>query len=347
MSGPFNTFDARFRMQQKLLDFSDFEKFQASRMGVLIAKYEEKFSRQKVVFLTAVAYLEGLRALSELKAAVADMELAERLFAQARRQQEVGIATGVEVARSETRVAQNKLRHEKAQMDVHNALIGLQRVTGLPYDTSLRLKNSLFFIAEPVQSADSAVTTAESTRMEMQIANDRVRMTHYQLNAARAERLPTISFDGGVGLSGLGMDETARLVGDAVFFVRVPIFEGGQIAGAVKESKSVYRQQKISYEDLKRQVGEDVHMALWAMDTRVEQVRAAAKVYELARRELQLAGNRFKQGVGDNVEVVNAQTALTNARDEYISALNDYHNTRMNLYFALGQVESFYLQKSE
>jgi outer membrane protein TolC len=344
MVGPFTTFDARFRMTQKLLDLSAFSNFQASKAGVQIAKYERDFSKQKVIFLAAVAYLEALRSLSQLKAARADIELAERLWMQARRQQEVGIATGVDVARAETRLAQEQLRYERAQMGTHDALIGLQRVTGLPYTAAIRLTNSLLFMGESRRPSDRAVETAETERLEMQIAKEQIRAARYRYFAAHAERLPKINFAGDVGVKGLGVDDTARLTGGAFFEIGIPVFEGGRIEGAIKETQSAKRQKEITYEDLRRQVEEDVRKALWAMETRVAQVRAAAQVYTFARRELQLASNRFKQGVGDNVEVVNAQTVVTNSRDDYISALSDYHTARMNLYFSLGQAESFSLK---
>ena len=85
-------------------------------------------------------------------------------------------------------------------------------------------------------------------------------------------------------------------------------------------------------------------MALWTIETSVEQVNAAGQLVELSQRELELASHRFSEGVGDNVEVVNAQTALEQARNEYIVALTQYHAARVNWYFALGKADSFYLQ---
>jgi len=67
-------------------------------------------------------------------------------------------------------------------------------------------------------------------------------------------------------------------------------------------------------------------------------------VVGLSKHELDLASDRFMQGVGDNIEVLNAQTALEEARSQYVSALTLYHAARVNLYFALGESNSFYLQ---
>jgi outer membrane protein TolC len=63
----------------------------------------------------------------------------------------------------------------------------------------------------------------------------------------------------------------------------------------------------------------------------------------LANRELVLAQDRFKNGVADNIEVVNAQTALENSRLMLVSSLAQFNLARLNLAAALGRAEDFRL----
>ncbi|HKC88109.1 MAG TPA: TolC family protein, partial [Blastocatellia bacterium] len=58
-------------------------------------------------------------------------------------------------------------------------------------------------------------------------------------------------------------------------------------------------------------------------------------------RELEQSRDRFSAGVGDNIEVLNAQTALENARNAQVSALTAYNSARINLAAALGRSETF------
>jgi len=344
--GPFNTFDARFSLAQKLLDLSAVSRFQAGQVGVQIARYQEKLAEQKVTLLAAMAYLEALRSYGEFKAAQADLELAERLLEQARRQHAVGIATGVDVARAETQVAEKKLRLEKSLADVHDAYIQLQRVVDVSFLSPVRLLNSLCFVNEIPVDAESAVGEALRDRLESQIARDQIRASRFKLNEARAEFLPKIEFTGDYGLSGTAPDDHDRSVGNVLFRATMPVFESGQIYGQIKEASAKKRQEEFNYTDLRRQIEEDVRLALWTLETGIEQVRAASKVVALAQREFELANHRFSQGLGDNVEVVSAQTTLAQARDTYISALTSYHAARINLYFSLGKTESFFLQNT-
>jgi outer membrane protein len=56
---------------------------------------------------------------------------------------------------------------------------------------------------------------------------------------------------------------------------------------------------------------------------------------------LEQSRDRFSAGVGDNIEVLNAQTALENARNAQVSALTAYNTARINLAAALGRAETF------
>ncbi len=345
--GPFNTFDARFFLTQKSLDLSALSRFQASRINSQMAENEEKLARQKVIMIASAAYIEALRAYGAYKAAEADYLLAERLLKQTKHQNEVGIATGVDLARANTRLAEEKFRLERTKTDVHEAYLDLQRVTGLSFSSTLRLVNSLCFIDAPLPSLHKAVQNALDERLEMQIAQDQIRASKFQLYGAVTEVLPKFDFNGDYGLSGIEPNKTARQTGEVTFRLSMPLFEGGLIAGQIKETKSQKKQAEIQFDDLKRQIEEDVHLSLWTLETNIEQVKAASQVVQFAHRELEMAGHRFAQGVGDNIEVVNAQTILARAQDDYVVALSLYHTARMNLYFALGRAEEFYLQKIE
>lgn len=345
--GPFNTFDARFELTQSLLNLSAFARFQAGKSEVRAAGYQEELAHQQVVLITAAAYLEALRSYSALKAAHADLDLARRLLRQAEHQAEAGVANGVDVARADTRAAQEELRYENIRRSVQDAYLDFQRVTGLSYSSLVEFQDSLAFVEDPPPPAGEAVASALENRMEIGAAREILHADHELEWAARGERFPRVDFSGNYGLSGTGPDKSARQTGAGLLRVSVPIFEGGKIHGDAEEASSRKKQQEIDLEDLKRQIEEDVYKALWTLQTQTDQVRAAGKVVLLAKRELRLAGDRFTQGVGDNIEVLNAQTALAQAREGYITALAQYHLARINFYFALGRSGSFYLPKIE
>jgi len=345
--GPYDTFDARFRLTQKIFDLSAFSRFQAGNAAVKVKQYEEEFARQKVILEASLTYLAALQSKGEFKATEADLKLAIRFLQQAEHQHEVEIATGVDVARAKTRKAEEEFLLEQARMTLTESFLQVQRVAGLPYENRLCLSDSLSYIKEPEIPVDEAVRSAESKRLEMRILSDKIRAQNYLLRAAKMEMLPKAELDGDYGLDGSGPRRNDRGTGEIMIGMSMPLLEGGRIWGTISAESSRKRQLERELEDLKRQIEEDVRLALLEIKTGRKQVKAAGSILDLARRELKMANDRFAEGVGDNVEVVGAQATLARARDTYITALTQYHVARLNLFFALGQAGDFSLKNAD
>ncbi|HNX68946.1 MAG TPA: TolC family protein [Candidatus Omnitrophota bacterium] len=347
LAGPFDTFDARFRLTQKVFDLSAFSRFQAGYTAVKVKEFEEEFARQKVTLEASLAYLVALRSKGEFKAAEADLELAERLLRQAEHQHEAQIATGVDVARATTRRAEGEFVVEQMKMVLTEAYLQLQRVAGLPYDEKLALSDSLDYLEEPEITVQDAVNIAERDRLEARILQDRIRAQNYLVRAAKLEPFPKGVLSGDYGLSGNGPKRNDRATGQIMIGMSMPLLEGGKIWGTIRAESSRKRQLERQMEDLRRQIEEDVRLALLKIRTERQQVKTAKSILDLAQRELKMSRDRFAEGLGDNVEVVGAQATLARARDTYVIALTEYHVARLNLLFALGQTGSFHLKTKD
>jgi len=55
-----------------------------------------------------------------------------------------------------------------------------------------------------------------------------------------------------------------------------------------------------------------------------------------AERALELSTDRYKVGAGTQIDVLNAETALTDARGSYVDALRNYSVARATLIRATG-----------
>jgi outer membrane protein len=339
--GPFNAFDARVQLAQTLFNLSAIRNYQAGRIGVNIAAISEQLARQQVIANTALAYLNALRTERALEAAEANLELARTLFTLARDQHRSGVANGLDVTRAETRVAQQEFRLAQANTDIQQARLQLQRVTGLPLGIPLLLTDKLAYTGDPLPLAQAAVEIAERERVEIRLAQEQVKFNDYERRAASAAHLPSIDFVADYGSSGVKpdvLDLPTRSIGIRLV---MPIFDGGLTRGRVAVATSRLRQAELQLNDQRAQVEQDVRLALQTLATAAEQVRAAEQALRLAERELQMARDRFAAGLGDNIEVVNAQTSLADARDAQIAALTIHTAARINLASATGRVESF------
>jgi outer membrane protein TolC len=339
--GPFRNFDARVLLAQTVFDLSAIRNYQAGRAGVRVAELQEALAREQVASGTGLIYLEALRADASVVAAQANVELAQTLLNLAQDQRNAGVATGVDVTRAQTRLAEQQVGLAQAQTMSEQARLNLQRVVGLPLGSSLTLTDQLKFTEEPLPVVEIAVAQAGENRREIQVAEEQNRVSRLERDAVRAEYLPSLEFLGDYGVSGITPNNSDLPTRRVALQVNLPIFNGGLTRGRSTAATSRQRQTELELSSVRGQVEEDVRLALTTLRTAAVQVRAADENVTLAERELEMARDRFKAGVGDNLEVVSAQTSLANARDARVTALAQHSAARLNLAAALGRAETF------
>lgn len=339
--GPFNNFDARARLVQSLFNWQAIQQYRAGQTGINLARVEEQMTRQQVVTQAALAYLNTISADRALEAARANLDLAQSLFKLAQDRRDAGVATGIDVTRAEIRTAEERLRLTQTQTNAQQARTTLLRALGIPLSTSLTLTDTLQFLPEALPTTEQVVTEAQRDRPEIRVAEEQLKLSGYNLSATRAERLPTVDFVGDYGESGNTPWLNSVPTRTAGVRVSIPIFNGGRTQGRITEARSQQQQAVLRLQDTRTQVEEDVRLAIQTITTATEQVRVAQQALQLAQREVEMARDRFTAGVADNLEVINAQTSLANAREAEVTALAQYNAARINLAAARGRVDAF------
>ncbi len=345
--GPYNSFDGRIQLVQQIFDLSAIERFRAEQVNSKIAQLDEELAAKQVRSAVSLAYLNALSAEADLKAAKADFDLAKQLLKLGRHQNAAGLATSIDVTRFETREAEEAARYLQAIMNLHKAYIELNRVIGLPLSTRLKLTDSMDLMLGHIFSVSEGIDFANRNRTEIKIASERIHHQELKVEEAKSERLPKVGFSGDYGLGGDSPNNSLRNVGEAGVLLNMPIFDSGLIKGEVQEAESNKRQSQLTYDDLTKQVQEDVRLAFQTLIVGIKQVKAAKKTLGLAKRELDMSKDLFSAGIGDNIQVIDAQTVLARARQEYVAMLFQYNTARVNLYSALGNVEAFRLVKKK
>src|SRR2546423_10654 len=210
------------------------------------------------------------------------------------------------------------------------------------FDARARLVQTIFSLSaiKNYQAGRAGVHIAE---LEEQLAREQVASgtALVYLEALRAELLPSLEFVGDYGVSGITPTNTDLPTRRVAIQLNVPVFNGGLTNGRIAVAASRERQAELELGSVRGQVEEDVRLALSNIRTTAAEVRAANESVQLAERELAMARDRFRAGVADNLEVINAQTALANARDAQVAAITQYNAARLNLAAALGRAETF------
>ena len=340
--GPYNTFDARFALVQKLLDVNSIWNAKAASADVQVAQFAQDLAAEQVASAAALAYIEDLRALQGVQDARANLDLAQRLSTLAHHQHDAGLATGVDTARAETRLARDRQRLIQARLAATQADIRLKRVVGIPLADPVVLSESQNPPPGPVPQEVSAIAQAHTDRPEIRMTREQLKAETYGLDAARAGYLPVVAATADYGFSGNEPNGSAR-TGSIGGRLDLPLFSGGLTHGQIQEAKGRRAAAQSQYDDTEIQVEEDVRLALQTLSAEGDDVGAAQTQLQLAEQELQLAQDRYIAGVGDNIQVVTAQASLEDARKSLVDVRARYSDARANLAMALGHMQTFSL----
>lgn len=289
----------------------------------------------------ALAYFDILQGDEAVKARESNVTLFQQIVRMARDKRTGGMASGLDTARAEAHLDNERQRVLIAKNEVARARLALLRAIGLPYEVPVVLTDELHVPETPVPMIEQALDIAEHNRVEVKAQVHRIQAAQLAAQSTMSERLPSLVARGDLGQIGNHWTDTLT-THNIGLVLSVPIFDGGQREGRVQQTRSQYQQEVIRLQDVRSQVGLEVHEAIVTLQSSREQLDISKSGLRAALTEFELARERFVTLQSSNVELTTAQLSLVRARDNALDALKRVHASRVNLARSLGQLDRLY-----
>ena len=337
-TGPFSIFDARANVSQSIFSLSLIQRWRASRQALKVAELESETTKFDTMSAVGLFYVEALKAEATVKARELNLQVFGELLELARSRRGGGMGTGLDTARLEAQLENERQQLTTARYDVERLKLNLLNSLGISFDVRLTLTDQLKLeVSEPPAVAD-AVTTAMTQRMEVKAQQQRIKTASLTLNSAESERIPSVVAQGDYGLIGNRMNNTLDTYNVGVFLT-VPLFEGAR-QGRISESRSQVNQEQIRLRVVTNQVMLEVREALVTLSSAKEQLAISHAGLQAALKELALARERYAiLTASSNLEVINAVYSLSRARENAVDAMFRLNGARVNLARALGELD--------
>ena len=339
--GPFGYFDSRAYLKQSAFDWESIERARSSNAQLKAAEFASKDAREFVVLVIVSNYLLTIADESEVESATSQRDTARALFQQATDQRAVGLASAVDVLRSQVQLQSREQKLISEQNALAKQKLVLARAIGLPLSQSFEITTPVPYEELTAQSLDDAMQAAYKNRPDFQSQMNRVRSAELARKAALAERYPSIGAEADYGLSGVDPGTSHGTV-DAAATLRIPIFQGGRVHGDVLRADASVNEERQRMDDLRAKIDQEVRDVYLDLDATGQEVSVEKNAVTLATQNLEQSRDRFRSGVTDNIEVVQAQDALATATDAYIASLYSYNLAKLSLAKATGVAESRY-----
>ncbi len=160
-----------------------------------------------------------------------------------------------------------------------------------------------------------------------------------QIGVAVADFFPNVSLTGSFGIAALNASQLGSLRSEQYGVgptVSLPIFRGGQLVSTLALRKQQQKEAALTYQKTVLQALHDVDNALTAYNTEQKREEELTKTVTAARRALDLARQRYVQGVATFLDVLTAQSVLLGAELQLAQSTTLVSTNLVLLYKALG-----------
>ena len=339
--GPYQVFSAGPSFGTPVFDLTLWRRYQAARNTVSASKATSLSTREQVILLVVSQYIGTLRASANVEASQSRVSLAQALYDQAADLQKEGVGTGIDTLRANVELQNEKQRLIEAETDRDTSLFALSRLLNLDPRQAIELADSLSFFDTPQPEVEPSVELALAERQEWKALESQIRAAENQKKASQDSRLPSLRFDGDFAYVGTSGNTTLPTYTYQAS-VNMPLFTGGRIHAEIVRADLEIKKLDQQRDDLRNQIALDVKTALLNLQSARNEVQVANLGVRLSKEEVDQARDRFKAGVANNIEVIQAQDSLARANDNQIVALYRFNQARADLARSTGQMEKVY-----
>ncbi len=293
--------------------------YRAARVGEDIAEEQIRQATQDVIFEARRSYYDVLLAQELVAADEEQLERAKAFLSDVEKQLAQGTASNFDVLRARVEEANVRASLIQNKNAVNLTRTSLLRVLGVSQESQATLVDQLRY--EPLSpSVRGAMRQALLNRPEVLSAKLAVKAQEHRVEGTKAGLLPRAFVTGdysltkpAVGGFGMGWDDEFQ----AMVSFEVPLFEGGETAGRLTQERAILDQFRTTVRDSEEQVLLEVTQAFLSLEDADEFIRSQLLNLERAREGLRLADARYREGTLKQVEVLDARTALTEARKNF------------------------------
>ena len=299
------------------------------------------------VLLSAVnAFYQVHASKAILNASIETEHLYQESFKSAEAKYIAGVATPADKLQAQTSFANATLIKIKNEGILKIAYGNLASIMGVPASMPLEIADAkLDTIPEMIdQDIEALIEKARLQRPDLIASEAQLKASLAKIEAAKADSKPTLS----VNLSNIYADDSKAALTNTSSIginVSIPLFGGYKPTYLIRSAEATAELNASKRDQLKLQVSLDVWTAYQNLKTANESITASNVLVLSAEESSRVALGRYKEGVGNIIDTLNAQSALANAKQQKIQSVLNWNIARTTLAQSIGVLDNAMIQK--
>ena len=318
-SGSFDQYSAGFNVSQTISDFGKTPtQVKIQNLNLDSSRSDLRNTTDQIILAVKQAYYGVVQAKYNVLVAEDTVKQTQQQLEQAKGFFTVGTKPKFDVTKAEVDLSNAKLNLIKNENAFRVSKVNLNIIMGIPDAPEYTLDENISFVKYEITLED-ALAKAYENRPDLKSIVSRRQASESSVDLAKTGYYPVLTGNAAYSWSGEKFPlEHGWDVGAALSF---PIFSGFLTKYQVQEAKANLDVLKANEESLKQTVFLEVQEAYLTLRAAEEAIPTAKLGVEQAKENLEIANGRYAAGVGNPIEVTDAEVGLANARTFYIQIL--------------------------
>ena len=287
-------------------------------IGVYQAEAEAKLEAVK-------AYYKYMEALNLSEVAAEAVKNLDKHMNNVQQQYNAGIVAKLDVLASRVSLANAKQKNIAAQNGRKLAEANVNRLMGEAMDRNLSPADKKFPEPEFHLTMEEAIAIGQKYRWELIKAGYNIKIAKEKIRIAKSGYLPKVAVGGQYGWNTAGMNGFDEGNWALYGAISMEVFDGGSTSRKGKDAEIGLAEAQEMLLKAKDGIELEIRQAYLNVIAAKEQIETAAATVEQAEEAYKIAVVRYTSGVGINLDVLDAELALNQAKINHITALYNYN----------------------
>lgn len=334
--------NAGINLSQMIFDGSFFVGLRAAKTYKALTEFDKVKVENDVVENVKKAYFGVLVNAERIKLAQSNLSRIDSLLDETRALNEAGFTEKIEVSRIQVQRNNtfSQLKRSLTAYDISKQLLKIQ--LGLPKNYDIVITETLAEL-NPEEDLAALQTMDPGNRVEMSQLTTNMELAQLDLKYNTSQYMPTLDLVANYTRSGAG-DSFNTVFSSNNWFsssligvsMNIPIFDGLSKSARIQRNRIQLQQLENQRFYLDQNIALEIYQARQNLANDLEVLSVQRESMDLAKEVYDISKIKYNEGVGSNLEVVEADAALIESEINYLGALYDGLISKVDLEKALG-----------
>ena len=310
-----------------------------ARLNYRLVNEEYRKVKNSLVFEVKRAFYSLLLARQFVVIAEEAVDVTDSHYKTTRALYKEGRVSDYDVSRAKVQLVNNQTRLIKARNNLKLAREELSFLLNTKLEEDWKVKGD-FPREKREANLQDALGKALGERSEIRQLMVQERAATVSIKLARAENRPNLDFLANYQYTNPFYNrEEWGGTWNVILALNFPLFSGLSDLGRIKQARAGLEQVKILRNQVEQRIKLEVRKAIFDIEEAGERIEAQEENVKLARANLRIAEERYRQGLMSEIELRDAQLSLTQAETDYFQALYDHNVAGAFLDKAIGKYQ--------